>query len=81
MFFVAFQLEANDDLFFQQEVFEILESDAFDEGFPTGKTVLVLAITDGALQSLVVFSCLAEDLPDDLRLTFAFPSASDFVEN
>ena len=60
---------------------EIFEGNAIAETFPGWEAVLILSVSDGALQSGVVFSGQDQHLAYNLRLSFLILSGSDLVEH
>ena len=79
--FVVVHLELDDNVLLKQEVLEVLEGNTLGEGFPAGQSVLVLSVSDGVLQLLVVFPGLSQHFPRHLRLPFAVLPAPGLVEH
>lgn len=80
-FLVAVHLELDDHLFFQQEMMQPLERYTLCKGLPRGKVVLILLVSDCALQQGIVIPGLHQDLADDLVLSFPVFLASDLVQH
>ena len=80
-FLVTVQLESYDYVLFQQEVLEVFEGNAVAETFPGWEAVLVLSVSDGALQPGVVFSGQDQHFSNNLSLSFLVLSGSDLVEH
>lgn len=80
-FLVAVHLELDDHLFFQQEMMQPLERHTLCKGLPRWKVVLILLVSDRALQQSIVFPGLHQDLADDLVLSFPIFLASDLVQH
>ena len=80
-FLVTVQLESYDYVLFQQEVLEVFEGNAVAETFPGWEAVLVLSVSDGALQPGVVFSGQDQHFSNNLSLSFLIFSGSDFIEH